>query len=74
MIGRFIKTFAVPASGLPGTPSAFSLERSYAVPISTVGVRSNIEARVPLGWTQNPLAPAGFSGGLIGNGFDGSNV
>jgi len=74
MIGRFLKSFAIPATGLPGTPSVFSIERSYATPISMVGMSSNIEARVPLGWTQNPLAPAGFSGGLIGNGFDGSNV
>lgn len=74
MIGRFLKLPAIAASGLPGTPSVFTMERSYAIPISKLAPRTNIAARTPLGWTQNPLAPAGNSSGLIGNGFDGSNV
>lgn len=74
MIGRFLRLPAVPATGLPGTPSVYSLERAYTIPVSSVSPVSNIAARVPLGWTQNPLAPAGISAGYVGNGFDGSNV
>jgi hypothetical protein len=74
MIQRFFKVPVAGASGLPGTPSVFSLEQFYSRPFSSVSGASNIAARVPLGWTQNPLAPAGFSGGLVGNGFDGTNV
>lgn len=66
--------FFVSASGLPGQPSIFNLEKRYAVPISTVPISANINARVPWGWTTNPLGVNAPTGGIIGNGFSGGNV
>lgn len=62
----------IAASGLPGFPSIFGMEKRYTKPKSTIPFSSNVNSRIFPAWTYNPLSLDVPEKGYLGNG--GSNA
>lgn len=57
----------IAASGLPGLPSIFGMEKQYTTPKSVVPFVTNVTARSFPGWTYNPLGFDTPERGYLGN-------